>query len=184
MVGRSESGQSLRSAGSIAKSQKSACALPYSGDESLTRFKPGGLLQIYGVLVDKFTETSPILNQAILRDSAGQYGLLWCTGKELEFRALRLSSQLFRLFHQANKWNSNNSSPSHRPENTFKASPISEAILRTLVADWIDLTRKYESRSHLSVATSNPVSPASRSDGRYRKYGRTRPGSRESRTAK
>lgn len=45
-----------------------------------------------------------------------------------------------------------NSQLTYNPENGTMASPLSEAVLRTLVADWVDPSRQYDTR---------PTSPTS-----------------------
>jgi hypothetical protein len=113
--------------------------LPYTGEETLARFLPGMVFRVNGIPIDKVAETSRTWKSGKPQGPLGKYDL-------------QLSGDVFRLFSKAAKPCADCASKEQCPHSTYspkgrgRVSLMGDAVLRTLVGDWIDPTRKYDAR--------------------------------------
>ncbi|KAF2434344.1 hypothetical protein EJ08DRAFT_657550 [Tothia fuscella] len=116
------------------------CAMPYTGTETLARFLPGGTFQVNGLLIDTVVDAVHTWKEGEWHGSLGQY-------------ELRLSGDAFRMFLKAGapcgictRMGERCSHLAYSPVQSSWRSSLADAVLRTLIGDYVDPTRRYVSR--------------------------------------
>jgi hypothetical protein len=128
------------------------CPLPYRGLETLARFRPERIFRVNAIPIDRIAETNTIWRTGEPSGSLGMY-------------SIKLLSDAFRVFMNAtrpcldcvSKYQDQHkcSHPSYKPMNSAGfPQPLGDAVCRTLIADWIDPTRRYNARP------AGPTSPS------------------------
>lgn len=105
------------------------CTMSCTETDTVAKFLPGKVLRVFGVSIDEIVDSTPF----------------WTSGetKPSGYHEILLSREIFCMFSRAAK------SPLdlvYNPEDGTIKSSLSDAVARTLVADWIDPSRRYDSR--------------------------------------
>ena len=113
------------------------CTLPISNNQLVASFKPDNVFRVHGLLLDRVAETAPILKAAERIGNDGCYEIL-------------LSTEAFQVFANAaqpcpacSAEKAHCAHHQYAPKNGSGPSAFRYALLRTLVADWVDPTRSY-----------------------------------------